>query len=100
MPGQKRGPIDDMHMKMRFGRAAGIADVTDHPPGLYAVAHFDLEQARSHVGVEYVATAADIHHNMISTCIEEVEINCIFSRVRYILGNAVDRFDHGTIGDG
>src|SRR6266436_8615728 len=66
-------PIDEMHMEMRLGRAASVANVTEDLASGDAVATPDSERARPHVRIEGIEAAADVDYHVISARIDQVE---------------------------
>src|SRR6516164_5259821 len=83
---------------MRFGRAAGVPDVSQHLPRFYLIAHFYPDRAWPHVRIERVAIAADIHNRMIAARVDEIDLHHILARMRDVFRYAVHRVHHGAIG--
>jgi hypothetical protein len=91
--------VDDMHVQMRFGRAAGIADVTEDLRGGYMVANFNRHRSRAHMSVENVMMLSDIDDNVVTARVDEVDIDGILAGMRNILWQAVHRRYHRALGD-
>src|ERR1700730_13159789 len=77
--GEKRWMVDDMHVQMRFSRAAGIADVAENLPGNYVVANFDRHGSGPHMSVENVVMLCDIDDDVVTARVDEVDIDGIIA---------------------
>src|ERR1700722_9837411 len=97
--GEKRWMVNDMHVQMRFGRAAGIADVAEDLPRGYMVANFNRHRSRAHMSVENVMMLSDIDDNVVTARVDEVDIDGILAGMRNILWQAVHRRYHRALGD-